>query len=526
MTDVVENTYSEKKHNVTHPSRLRSACLRALHRQICMDEQFNRSSETQGVQNRKRLHEYVVGILIVILLSEVSVVTAQDTGFQERNASSSAPVNVLYDEEVRQRLISFKEIGYWVKAYEEYQRLLPHNRDNPRFMLDFIHLLLIMGRTEEAWDWLHKLDTRSEQYQEQAIKKQLTFVRALGFVLKGEYKKARKEIEPFLDSREDQKLISDIFLLSGFWNKSLIVAKQMATSYYHTPYERELATARIKEIAESWSKRLTGNVGILDSEKHGLMLWDEEQASWPINLETRFMFSHLNIENKHAFSLGVERFYSEVLPRPSYQYQVSITDNGKFGGRLQKVFYPLRNFNFQVTGFYNEPERGEAALMKDVTLKRGGILQTMYGFSDRITSAIRYEFADYPQGHMHVLSTTNVYSQHLIFRRPLVYHTIILLLIDGSGDEDLFPDRLFLSAYVFGISYPLGKRHHDHIDFTTGMGYQFSVGSDEGPYWVPKIKMEWSLLGDLELNAEAEYRRDFISGTGEWRINSGFRFDF
>jgi hypothetical protein len=190
------------------------------------------------------------------------------------------------------------------------------------------------------------------------------------------------------------------------------------------------------------------------------------------------------------------------------------------------MFYPLRNFNFQVTGFYNEPERGEAALMKDVTLKRGGILQTLYGYSDRISSAIRYEFADYPQGHMHVLSTTNVYSQHLIFRRPLVYHTIILLLIDGSGDEDLFPERLFLSAYVLGISYPLGKRHHDHIDFTTGMGYQFSVGSDDGPYLVPKIKLECSLLGDLEFNAEAEYRRDYISRTGEWRINSGFRFDF
>lgn len=433
----------------------------------------------------------------------------------------------LYTEDVRQHLLSLKEQGYWQEAYAEYHRLIPDNQENPQMFIDFIHLLLIMERTAEAWDWLHKIDQENPLYQEPVIKKQLTFLRALGFIQTGQYNRAFEEIRPFKDSREDQKLISDIYLLSGHWDKSLITAKHIARSAYHTPYERDLGIGRMKEITENWARRFTMTVGMLDSQKLDTLFWNEERVSWPFHLHTRWLLSHLTISATHAVSFGFEKVYPDVLPRPRSQWAITATEDGKVGARIQNTFYPFRNVSLRLTGFYNEPERGEASLMQTAALKTGGNAQILYGFSDRISSALTYEYANYPhQGVLQTLSTINVYSQHLVFRRPLVYHTVIGLLLDGSGDPELFPERLLLASYVLGISYPLSKRHHDHLDLTAGVGYQFSVGADDGPYVVPKVDLEWTILGDLEFSASGEYRREYVTGNSEWRIQSGLRLDY
>ncbi|MCD4755638.1 MAG: tetratricopeptide repeat protein, partial [Deltaproteobacteria bacterium] len=365
----------------------------------------------------------------------------------------------------RQYLHILKESGRYQKAYEGYESATAEHPGSIPLDLDFIELLIDMERIDEAWNRLEKIEPEDINTMSDNDKRRFSLLSAQIFVKKEEFNKAITEIEPFADSKDDQFLIADIYLLGGQRNKSLRILKEVTQLLYYTPYEKNLARKKIRDIKRYYAPRFSVDSGIVDSKTYGSIPWSAISGMIPIGQNGQFTASYLWMDRGRLFSVALDSLHKRFPPTESYELLFSITDDGDGGVSLKKIFYPTKRSQAELKGFYNQLEREIAALMDEFSLKKGGSFGIDYKLSDKMTAYSKYEYSDYPQGHMHIFNIIGSYAQHLSVKRPLLYHTVGMLVIEGSGDEDYIAHHLYMPSYTLNLNYPVSGKYSGHVDF-------------------------------------------------------------
>lgn len=425
----------------------------------------------------------------------------------------------------RQELHILKESGQRQKAYEGYESAIAEHPGSIPLDLDFIELLIDMERIDEAWNRLEKIEPEDINTLSDNDKRRFSLLSAQIFVKKEEFNKAITEIEPFLDSKDDQLLIADIYLLGGQRNESLRILEEITRSPYYTPYEKDLARKKIRDIKRYYAPRISVDSGIVDSKTYGSIPWSTISGVVPIGQNGQFATSYLWMDGGQLFSVALDCLHKRFPPAESYELLLSITDDGDEGVSLKKTFYPTKRSQAELEGFYNQVEREITALMDEFSLKKGGSFGFDYKLSDKMTTSSKYEYSDYHQGHMHIFNISGSYAQHLSVERPLLYHTVGMLVIEGSGDEDYIAHHLYMPSYTLNLKYPVSGKYSGHVDFKVGMGYLFGI-DNEGFAFSPGCLFDLRLFKNVNVRGSAEYRLDAVSGEGEWRTNGGFDIIF
>ena len=428
----------------------------------------------------------------------------------------------------RQYLHILKESGQQSEAYRGYERAIAENPGSIPLVLDFVELLIAMERIDEAWNRLDKIAPEDINIiLNDNDRRRVLLLRGQVLVRKEEFDRAIREIEPIADSKDDQLLIADIYLLGGEWKKSLRILEEVTRSDFYTPYERDLAQKKMRNIKKYYFPRITVDSGIVDSKAYGSIPWSTISNVAPIGRNNRFITSYLWLDGGHVFSMALDGLHKRFPPAESYKLLFSITDDGHGGISLKKTFYPTKRSQAELKGYYNQVEREITSLMDVFSLKKGGSLHVDYRLSDILTTSAKYEYSNYTHdlGEMHIVNITGNYVQHLSVKRPKLYHTVGMLLVEGTGDEDYIAHHLFMPAYTFNLSYPIKDDHCGHIDFKIGMGYLFGI-ENEGFSLSPGCLFDFRLFRNVNVRGGAEYRLDAVSGEGEWRINGGFHIIF
>ena len=435
----------------------------------------------------------------------------------------------------RQRLHILKESGQHSKAYEGYRAAIAKHPESIPLVLDFVELLIGMERFDESCNLLEKISPEDINALNDNDKRRISLLKAQILVKWEEFDTAISEIEPFADSKDDQLLIADIYLMGGQWRKSLRILREVEESvYYYTPYERDLARKKIANIRRHYAPRINADAGIVVSKEHGSIPWSSISGEIPIYKNNRLTTSYLWMDGGDFFSVGLSgfprRFPVELL--------LSITDDGDAGASFKTTFNPIKKSFVEIKGYYNEVERELTALMDEFSLKKGGFLRFDYEFSDMLTGSCKYEYSDYPQGCMNIFNIGGTYVQHLSDKKIALYHTGNMLLVEGHGDEDYIADHLYMPSYTLRLSYPVSNEYSDHINFKIGLGHFFGSGhsyysiDNEGFVFSPGCSFDLHVHRDVSISGGAEYRMGINqklereSMTWEWRTNVGVEILF
>ena len=425
----------------------------------------------------------------------------------------------------RQRLHILKESGQLSEAYEGYKAAIAKHPQSIPLVLDFVELLIGMERFDESWNLLEKIKPEDINALNDNDKRRISLLKAQIFVKREDFDTAISEIEPFADSKDDQLLIADIYLMDKQWRKSLRILGEVEESVYYTPYERDLARKKIANIRRHYAPRINVDAGIVDSKEYGSIPWSSISGEIPIYKNNRLATSYLWMDGGDFFSVGLSGFSGRFLP---VELLLSITDDGDAGGSFKTTFNPIKKSYVEIKGYYNEVERELTALMDEFSLKKGGSLRFDYEFSDMLTGSCKYEYSDYPQGCMNIFNIGATYDQHLSDKKIALYHTGNMLVIEGheDDDKDYIAKHLYMPSYIFRLSYPISDEYYsDHVAFKIGMGYLFGI-DNEGFSFSPGCSFDLHVHEDVGLTGGAEYRLDEVSGEGEWRTNVGVEILF
>ncbi len=428
----------------------------------------------------------------------------------------------------RQRLHILKESGQHSKAYEGYRAAIAKHPESIPLVLDFIELLIGMERFDESCNLLEKIKPEDINALNDNDKRRISLLKAQILVKWEEFDTAISEIEPFADSKDDQLLIADIYLMGGQWRKSLRILGEVEGSVYYTPYERDLARKKIANIRRHYAPRINVDAGTVDLKGSGAIPWSSISGEIPIYKNNRLTTSYLWMDGGDFFSVGIMSGFSRKIP---VELLLSITDDGDAGASFKTTFNPIKKSYVEIKGYYNEVERELTALMDEFSLKKGGFFRFDYEFSDMLTGSCRYEYSDYPQGDMNILNIGAIIDQQLSVKKIVLYHTVNMLVIEGHEDEDYSDEEddnrayiakhLYMPSYTFRLSYPVSDEYYSgHVAFKIGMGYLFGI-DNEGFALSPGCFFDLRVHGDVGLTGGAEYRLDEVSGKGEWRTNVG-----
>ncbi|MCD4755012.1 MAG: tetratricopeptide repeat protein [Deltaproteobacteria bacterium] len=389
-----------------------------------------------------------------------------------------------------QYLHILKESGQRQKAYEGYKSAIAKYPGSIPLTLNFIELLIDMGRIDEAWNRLEKIEPEDINILNDDDQRRIALLRAQIFVRKEEFSKAITEIEPFADSKDDQLLIADIYLLGGQRNKSLRILKDVTRSSYYTPYEKDLARKKIKDIKRYYASRFSMDSGIVDS-----IPWSTISGMVPIGQNGQFTTSYLWMDGGQLFSVALDCLHKRFPPTESYELLFSITDDGDEGVSVKKTFYPTKRSQAEIKGYYNQVEREITALMDEFSLKKGGSLRFDYAFSDMLTGSCKYEYSDYHlysdyrQGYMNIFNIGATIDQHLSVKKIVLYHTVNMLVIEGHEEDGYKEDvdkrvyiakHFYMPSYTFRLSYPVSDEYSDYINFKIGLG---SFWAEDHPFY-------------------------------------------
>ncbi len=440
----------------------------------------------------------------------------------------------------RQRLHILKESGQLSEAYEGYKAAIAKDPKSIPFVLDFVELLIGMERFDESWNLLEKIKPEDINALNDNDKRRISLLNAQIFVKREEFDTAISEIEPFADSKDDQLLIADIYLMDEQWRKSLRILGEVEESVYYTPYERDLARKKIANIRRHYAPRINVDAGIVDSKEYGSIPWSSISGEIPIYKNNRLATSYLWMngeDGRDFFSVGIMSGFSRKVP---VELLLSITGHGDAGASFKTTFNPIKKSYVEIKGYYNEVERELTALMDEFSLKKGGSLRFDYEFSDMLTGSCKYEYSDYHQysdyrqGYMNIVNIGATHDQHLSIKKIVLYHTVNMLVIEGHEDEgDEVKDErayiakhLYMPSYIFRLSYPVSDEYYSgHIAFKIGMGYLFGI-DNEGFALSPGCSFDLRVHEDVGFTGGAEYRLDEVSGEGEWRTNVGVEILF
>lgn len=428
----------------------------------------------------------------------------------------------------RQRLHILKESGQHSKAYEGYMAAIAKHPESIPLVLDFVELLIGMERFDESWNLLEKIKPEDINALNDNDKRRISLLNAQVLVKSEDFDTAISKIKPFADSKDDQLLIADIYLMGGQWKKSLRILGEVEESVYYTPYERDLARKKIADIRRHFAPRINADAGIVDSKAYGSISWSSISGEIPIYKNNRLTTSYLWMDGGDFFSVGMSGF-SRKFP---VELLLSITDDGEAGASFKTTFNPIKKSFVEIKAYYNEAERELTALMDEFSLKKGGFLRFDYGFSDMLRGSFKYEYSDYPQGCMNIVNIGATHDQHLSVKKIVLYHTVNMLVIEGHEDYDDDDDtvyiakHLYMPSYTFSLSYPVSDEYYSgHVAFKIGMGYLFGI-DNEGLALSPGCSFDLRIHGDVGLKGGAEYRLDEVSGKGEWRTNVGVELLF
>ncbi|MBT9440185.1 MAG: hypothetical protein GAS50_13510, partial [Desulfobacterales bacterium] len=386
----------------------------------------------------------------------------------------------------RQRLHILKESGQHSKAYEGYKAAIAEHPKSIPLVLDFIELLIGMERFDESCNLLEKIKPEDINALNDNDKRRISLLKAQILVKWKEFDTAISEIEPFADSKDDQLLIADIYLMGGQWRKSLRILGEVEGSVYYTPYERDLARKKIANIRRHYAPRINADAGIVDSKEYGSIPWSSISGEIPIYKNNRLTTSYLWMDGGDFFSVGLSGFSRKV----PVELLLSITDDGDAGASFKTTFNPIKKSYVEIKGYYNEVERELTALMDEFSLKKGGFLRFDYEFSDMLTGSCKYEYSDYHQysdyrqGYMNIFNIGVTHDQHLSVKKIVLHHTVNMLVIEGDEDKDedyldeeedkkkrvYIAKHLYMPSYTFGLSYPVSDEYSDHINFKIGLG--------------------------------------------------------
>ncbi len=426
----------------------------------------------------------------------------------------------------RQRLHILKESGQHSKAYEEYRAAIAKHPESIPLVLDFIELLIGMERFDESCNLLEKIKSEDINALNDNDKRRISLLKAQILVKWEEFDTAISKIEPFADSKDDQLLIADVYLMGGQWRKSLRILGEVEGSVYYTPYERDLARKKIANIRRHYAPRINVDAGIVDSKEYGSISWSSVSGEIPIYKNNRLTTSYLWMngdESGNFFSVGIMSGFSRKFP---VELLLSITDDGDAGASFKTTFNPIKKSYVEIKGYYNEVERELTALMDEFSLKKGGFFRFDYEFSDMLTGSCKYEYSDYPEGCMNIFNVGATIDHKGSVKKIALYHTVNMLVIDGHGEEKYIADNLYMPSYTFRLSYPVSDEYYSgHVAFKIGMGYLFGI-DNEGFALSPGCSFDLRVHGDVGLTGGAEYRLDEVSGKGEWRTNVGVEILF
>lgn len=431
----------------------------------------------------------------------------------------------------RQRLHILKESGQHSKAYEGYRAAIAKHPESIPLILDFIELLIGMERFDESCNLLEKIKPEDINALNDNDKRRISLLKAQILVKWKEFDTAISEIEPFADSKDDQLLIADIYLMGGQWRKSLRILGEVEGSVYYTPYERDLARKKIANIRRHYAPRINADAGIVDSKEYGSISWSSVSGEIPIYKNNRLTTSYLWMNGEKSgnfFSVGIMSGFSRKIP---VELLLSITDDGDAGASFKTTFNPIKKSYVEIKGYYNEVERELTALMDEFSLKKGGFFRFDYEFSDMLTGSCKYEYSDYPQGYMNIFNIGATHDQQLSVKKIVLHHTVNMLVIEGHEDEEddnraYIAKHLYMPSYTFRLSYPVSDEYYSgHVAFKIGMGYLFGI-DNEGFALSPGCSFDLRVHGDVGLTGGAEYRLDEVSGKGEWRTNVGVELLF
>jgi len=471
----------------------------------------------------------------------------------------------------RQRLHILKESGQRNEAYEGYKAAIAKHPKSIPLVLDFVELLIGMERFDESRNLLKKIRPEDINSLNDNDKRRISLLNAQIHVKREELDTAISEIEPFADSKDDQLLISDIYLMEGQWRKSLRILWGVEESVYYTPYERDLARKKIANIRRHYAPRINVDAGIVDLEGYGAIPWSSISGEIPIYKNNRLTTSYLWMDGGDFFSVGMSGFSGKV----PVELLLSITDDGDAGASFKTTFKPIKKSYVEIKGYYNEVERELTALMDEFSLKKGGFLRFNYKFSDMLTGSCKYEYSDYHlysdcrQGYMNIFNIGATFDQHLSVKKIVLHHTVNVLVIGGHEDKDedcldrekeedrknrvYIAKHFYMPSYTFRLSYPVSDEYSDHINFKIGLGYFW--GSDQPYYDIdsednkdnkvvgfvfsPGCSFDLHVHRNVSIRGGAEYRLGIYRGvdrkekqeekwdnTGEWRTNVGVEILF
>ncbi|MEA2083950.1 MAG: hypothetical protein U9O82_06865 [Thermodesulfobacteriota bacterium] len=435
------------------------------------------------------------------------------------------------DIKERQRLHILKESAQHSTAYEGYRAAIAKHPKSIPLILDFVELLIGMERFDESRNLLKKIRPEDINALNDDDKRRISLLNAQILVKNEDFDKAISKIEPFADSKDDQLLIADIYLMGGQWRKSLSILEEVEGSIYYTPYERDLARKKIANIRKHYAPRINVDAGIVDLEGYGAIPWSSISGEIPIYKNNRLTTSYLWMDGGEFFSVGMSGF-SRKFP---VELLFSITDDGDAGASFKTTFNPIKKSFVEIKGYYNEVEREVTALMDEFSLKKGGFLRFDYEFSDMLTGSCKYEYSDYRQGYMNIFNIGATIDQHLSVKKIVLYHTVNMLVIEGheeNGHEEDVDKRVYIAkhfympSYTFRLSYPVSDEYYSgHIAFKVGMGYLFGI-DNEGFALSPGCFFDLRVHENVGLTGGAEYRLDVVSGDREWRTNIGVEILF
>ena len=429
----------------------------------------------------------------------------------------------------RQRLHILKESGQRSEAYEGYKAAIAKHPKSIPLVLDFVELLIGMERFDESRNLLQEIRPEDINALDDNDKRRISLLNAQLLVKRQEFDTAISEIKPFADSKDDQLLIADIYLMGGQWRKSLRILGEVEESIYYTPYERDLARKKIANIRRHYAPRINADAGIVDSKEYGAIPWSSISGEISIYKNNRLTTSYLWMDGGDFFSVGIISGFYRKFP---VELLLSITGDGDAGASFKTTFNPIKKSFVEIKGYYNEVERELTALMDEFSLKKGGFLRFDYEFSDMLTGSCKYEYSDYRQGYMNIFNIGATHDQHLSVKKIVLYHTVNMLVIEGHEDDGHEDERtyiakhLYMPSYIFRLLYPVSDEYYSgHIAFKIGMGYLFGI-DNEGFALSPGCSFDLRVHGDVGLTGGVEYRLDEVSGEGEWRTNVGVEILF
>lgn len=470
----------------------------------------------------------------------------------------------------RQRLHILKESGQHSKAYEGYRAAIAKHPESIPLILDFIELLIGMERFDESCNLLEKIKPEDINALNDNDKRRISLLKAQILVKWKEFDTAISEIEPFADSKDDQLLIADIYLMGGQWRKSLRILGEVEGSVYYTPYERDLARKKIANIRRHYAPRINADAGIVDSKEYGSISWSSVSGEIPIYKNNRLTTSYLWMNGEKSgnfFSVGIMSGFSRKVP---VELLLSITDDGDAGASFKTTFNPIKKSYVEIKGYYNEVEREITALMDEFSLKKGGSLRFDYEFSDMLTGSCKYEYSDYHQysecrqGYMNIFNIGATIDQHLSVKKIVLHHTVNMLVIEGHEDKDedcsgkenneervyYIAKHLYMPSYTFSLSYPVSDEYSDHINFKIGLGPFWAedhpfLAKDHHSYnednkvvgfvFSPGCSFDLHVHRNVSIRGGAEYRMGIYLGLddekewhedSEWRTNVGVELLF